>query len=120
MIDWDQPVMTEDECEVRIFTTEGRGDGYPVVGERKGAFGIWHVDKWKIDGVAADMFGYRNTVKRNLVNVTQKHTQILNIARDEAGKFWGYLHDSRAKADDNAGNRTACIDVTFTEGEGLD
>ena len=104
--------MTEDEYDECIVTTERSGLAYQVVGERLGDFG-WYADNWRIDCVAVADYPNRNLVP-------QKHTQVLNIAR-EAGKFWGFLHDSRAEADLNAGaHRISCIEVTFTEGEGLD
>ena len=115
-IDWDKPVQTEDECEARIFTTKGRCKGYPVVGERRGFFGYWYVDKWTIDGIAGENSGYPLTANRSLVNVRQKHTVWVNLYRYACSP----VKNSKAEADMYAGeSRIACVEVTYTEGEGL-
>ena len=117
-IDWDKPVQTEDECEARIFTTKGRCKGYPVVGERRGFFGYWYVDKWTIDGIAGENSGYPLTANRSLVNVPQKHTLWVNVY-NKIGGFCGSVHEERLSADNECW-RYACVEVTFTEGEGIE
>lgn len=113
-IDWDKPVQTRDGREVAIHTIGGRSQACPVVGEYRDSGGSWACRRWTHDG----RYLSNRKSEDDLVNVPQKHTVWLNVyARDSACIK---EHDTRKDADEGATRgRIACIEVTFTEGEGL-
>lgn len=118
MIDWDKPVQTVSGLEATVYTTEGRDREYPVVGEVCYDDGESRISKWNPEGVAYGSNG--KFPPYDLVNVPEKNTQVLNINREDNGYIWGHLYDSRTAADKFAASfRIACIEVTFTEGDGL-
>ena len=117
-IDWDKPIQTRSGCEVRIFTTSGGDPEKPVVGERLDDMGDWVLFKRRESG---QVWAGDSNDSYDLVNVPQQHTATINVNRRN-GQHQMYLciHASREEADDQApGHRIACIEVTFTEGEGL-
>ena len=110
-IDWDRPVQGRDGSEARVYTTIGQNPVYPVVGEIIGDEGTWIVYAWTFGGLV--IAGKANA--GDLVNVPQKHTLWHNINSD-----WKSGYTTRRSADRLAAkNRIACIEVTFTEGEGI-
>lgn len=111
MIDWDKPVQTRDGREVRIYTRQGRHETATVVGEIcSGGLCPPILTRWCADG--SDDHSSRPN-ENDLVNVPQKHTVWEN-------KYKSTLYRTKEDADLAArGNRIACIQVTFYEGDGL-
>lgn len=110
MIDWDKPVQTRDGMDVKIYTTEGQASDCPVVGEYLDIYGRWRIRTWNLDGESVRFPQY------GLVNVPEKQTLWLNINSD-----WESGYTTRHKADRLAAkNRIACVEVTFTNGDGLE
>ncbi len=113
-IDFDKPVQTRDGREVRIYTTEGKTKNYPVIGELR-SDGCWHIRTWTSGGRAA--VGLKDE-GGDLINVPEKHTVWINFYRGAASM--SFHHADKASADEAVTEgRIACIEVTFTEGEGL-
>ena len=116
-IDWDKPVQTRDGREVRIYTTEGQHKAQPVVGEIGDGINCPPIlSRWYASG-RDDLAGPTDS---DLVNVPQQHTVWVHFyqgsdiccrvfGRPEGANNWGREHKT-----------LACIEVTFTEGEGLD
>lgn len=119
MIDWNQPVQTRSGGDAVVHTTSGKGC-QPVIGEYERVIGgEWETGDWAIDG----QWDEASTGEHDfdLVNVPHKHTMWVNVYSRDAGEglnFHGFY--GRLFADQSASNcRVACIQVTFTEGEGL-
>ena len=120
-IDFDKPVQTRDGREVRIYTTEGKTKHYPVIGELC-SDGNWHVRTWTSGGTdirwsSSTVVGLKDE-GGDLINVPEKHTVWINFYRGAASL--SIHHADKASADEAVTEgRIACIEVTFTEGEGL-
>lgn len=116
-IDWDKPVKTRDGCEVRIYTNEGRLMHYPVVGEYRNGDGF-QIGRWTSEGHWSCLRIHAED--RDLINVPQKHTVWVNVYKSH-NSLSILNYDSRRIADQLVQEgRIACIEVTFTEGEGLE
>jgi len=117
-IDWDKLVQTRDGREVRIYTRAGQNSIYPVVGEVSCSVS-WTVVRWTIEG----RYVKNETDNNDLVNIPQQHTYAANFYKPAPGSKRAtiYLFNNRSDANEAAtDSRIACIDVTFTEGEGLE
>lgn len=104
MTDLTKKVTTRDGKEVRIFTTEGRNEDHPVVGE---VFidGEWSYECWTIEG----KYSGNTNSKYHLINPPEE--KWINV-------YPGKAHATREEADEYAvKDRIACI--KFKEGEGL-
>ena len=117
-IDFDKSVQTRDGREVRIYTTEGSHRARPVVGEIGGDDQAPPIlCRWYGDG--------SNELDRqddsDLVNVAQQYTVWVNAyqsSRASGVHFCAFR--TRVEADEHVlKDRIACIQYTFTEGEGL-
>lgn len=111
-IDWTKPVRTKDGRAVRVLCTDGPGE-YPVVGFINGIDGP---ECWHADGRYFESFGD----DRDLENAPQRiqREYWVNVY-DGVAEL--YTYHSRKEADENAGQRFACVKITIDceEGEGL-
>lgn len=106
--DLTKPVQTCDGQSVTILTTERDDPSHPVVGMTEAGVILTYTLKGKIYSIGRDH-------ELDLVNVPEKHTFWLNIYEDRQ-----VSHPARSHADYFAGHgRIACVEVTYTEGEGL-
>jgi len=115
LVDLSLPVQTRSEREVKIYTTEGGDPEQPVIGERLNLDGVWVLFKRAANGRVSS----NREDRCDLVNVPQQHTVWVNVFRLPDGTLSVFHHNSRAEADRPSGNRIACFEHTFTEGEGL-
>lgn len=111
-IDWTKPVRTKDGRAVRVLCTDGPGD-YPVVGF------VGHntaPEQWTLDGewIKDDIH------ENDLENVPQRiqREYWVNVYDGVETLFW---YDTKKEADENGGQRFACVKITIDceEGEGL-
>ena len=119
-IDWDKPYKTRDGRRVFIYTRSSRVGNCPVRGEVESHVGdAWNNIAWHSDGAWGNDGHTRDA---DLVNVPQKHTMTVNVnKRKHDSQIWFCPHVDREVADSlYTENRIACIEVTFTEGEGLE
>jgi len=125
-IDFDKPVQTRDGRKVWIYTTEGRHPTEPVVGEIYGGSICPPIlSRWCADGGDSkhSVAGYDRPTPNDLVNVPQQRAVWINAYKSytDHQPVRLHTHDSKAQADESArDDRIACIEVTFTEGEGLE
>ncbi len=118
-VDLSLPVQTRDGREVRIYTIAGESRECPVIGEQQQSNGCWSVASWHING----KFIMNSTTNSDLFNVPRQHTGQINFYRAADGTIMRccLFHNDKATANKNShGDRIACIEVTFTEGEGLE
>jgi len=111
-VDFDLPCKTRDGYEVRIYTIDGGDPEFPVIGERLEPTGKWKLFKSPLNGRA-----WNETDDSDIVNFQQEHTVWINLYND---KICGWAHSKREADKVATRSRLACIEVTFTEGEGLD
>lgn len=114
MIDANKPSKTRCGYPVRIYATDGGGT-YSV----HGAYfrdGTWYGRCWNAVGQWVD--GCREN-DLDLIEVKPVKTMWLNVHTDHVSVF-----ASRADADNRAtlveAVRVACVEVTYTEGQGLE
>ena len=117
-IDWNKPIQTRNGHEVRIYTTEGQWPTYPVIGERQSDSRNWILERWTLNGL---LNPGDSECESDIINVPEKHTLWLNIYAHGCARVLKLeSHDTRKDADGYAPHdRIACVEVTFTEGEGL-
>ena len=111
-IDWTKPVRTKDGRAVRVLCTDGPGD-YPVVGL---VLEIAEPQTWTIGG--------------QFLDDTTRNLDLENAPRRIQREYWVnvyegvaelYSYHSKKEADENAGDRFACVKITIDceDGEGL-
>lgn len=111
-----KPCTTRDGKEVKIYEV------YPGQGMIHGAYkaddGKFYSASWNIEGI--EYYGY-NGGRIDLINPTVKHEGWINIYPNCKEVFGSEIHPSRGIADLHADNatRTACIKITWEDGEGL-
>jgi len=114
MIDWKLgDATTENGDHVRILMLDGGGD-WPIIGAvQNGDSESWHTARWRADGMSV-------TLDRRLHLVPPKRGGTMWVNFYDDGRT---THHSRERADEFAsinGHRLACIEVNWTEGDGLD
>lgn len=116
-IDFDKPVQTRDGRRVEIYTIAGQSKGRPVVGEYLSADHGWVVRSWTHGGHCLS----EKESADDLVNVPNQHTVWVNVfSKHGAELYYGCSH-TRSDADIVfSTDRIACVEVSFTEGEGLE
>lgn len=111
-IDWTKPVRTKDGRAVRVLCTDGPGY-YPVAGYIEGDI---EPQTWALDGE----FLLGGTGHLNLENIPQriKREYWVNVYKNTKIP---YVHFTKQDADNEAGERFACVKITIDcdEGEGL-
>jgi hypothetical protein len=120
MIEMNKKYKTRDGQEVRILMVNGGGE-YPVIGARKdGEF--WEEASWSMEG----NFYTNEEDGRDLLEVQEEVTGWVNIypadnRKDQPGVGLEYTFKaSREQANkDAASGRVACIQITYTKGQGL-
>lgn len=119
-LDLTKPVKTKGGLSVRILTADAAGD-FPVAGLVMHEHGVERPAMWRRDGIY-----YRGSPSdMDLVNVPKKRTLWINIPAGVGTiPCVGLIcYTSRELADANAhysrSTRIACVEVTYTEGEGL-
>lgn len=111
-IDWTKPVRTKDGRVVRVLCTDGPGD-YSVIGIIDGEC---RCRTWTLDGI--ELTG--NTGPCDLENAPQRiqREYWVNVYDGVETLLW---YDTKKNADENGGQRFACVKITIDceEGEGL-
>lgn len=115
MIDKSKQYRTRDGREVRIYATDGGGEGNIIHGAVKGG-NYWGQFSWHNTGC------YFEDGKTSIHDLIEARPRIqrevwLNVYRDPRG---GY-HESKYEADRYGGNRIACVKLVIDceEGTGL-
>ena len=111
-------VQTRDGKPARIICTDAKNaDGRPMIV-------LVEVPKGHETAISYAANGRYAAEKHDfdLINVPQKHKRWLNIYSGTNWPFLGTHFATRAEADQEAypNTRIACIEIEFTEGEGLD
>lgn len=108
------PVQTRDGKKARIICTD-RANSRPIVALVTSSDGKEYPQSYFPSGLAHDYPGHSESPS-DLVNVPVKHKRWVNIYY-----YGGWTHHSRQEADECAiGSRLACIEIEFTEGQGLE
>lgn len=113
-IDFTKPVRTRDGRAVTILTTSARGK-YAVLGNIEGDD---VTDSWTLTG--CNNVSLSGDKPNDLINVPQKYRVWANCYRPNSiGVDTLRTHGSRESADRYPGDRVACIEIEFAEGQGL-
>jgi len=116
-----KPVQTRDGRKAEILGTDFKSD-YPIAAVVTHRCGTQTVNSYTRDG---HYYANKTPCSHDLINVPQKHKWWLN-AYEGSDRIPGAggIFTSREAADKSAkrdfGKRIACIEIEFTEGEGLD
>lgn len=116
---WPDGYQTRSGLPVRIYAVEDEG-GYPIHGA---VFvnGIWQSHCWT-DAGRNFYHGRDNDHSADLVRKRRVYEGWANVYRDESAAGFALVGGYTSKeiaGDQSAGNRIACIPITFTEGEGI-
>jgi hypothetical protein len=115
-----EPVQTREGKKARIICTDAKGE-YPIIAlvEFDSHEAVYY---YRSNGEARDATCFVWEKSQNdLVNVPQKRTVWVNMyPPDDLSFCCGYTYTTRQAADEMAvGNREACVEIEYTEGEGL-
>lgn len=114
MIDLNKPLQTLGGAEVRIYATDGNPK-HPI----HGAYvyeGKWWPCAWTTEGKHWHL--HDGPYHADLVNKPEEHTVWFNFYPDTVG--YSYPYRTREAADRAASaDRTACVPVTYKDGDGL-
>lgn len=107
-LDLTKPLQTRDGQPVTILTTERPDSLHPVVGMTNAGLILTYTTQGKVYSCGREH-------ELDLMNVPEKRTFWFNIYEDRQTR-----HPNRDHADYYACyGRLACVEVTYTEGEGL-
>lgn len=108
-LDLSKPVQTRDGQPVTIFTTERPNSPYPVVGMTNEGTILTYTAQGK---------SYSDSREHalDLMNVPERRTIWLNIYENRPPREYSSRDQANFFADPG---RIACVEVTYTEGEGL-
>jgi hypothetical protein len=113
-----EPVKFRDAPEkVRVLATDLKSDRPIIIATMKPDGTEWWGRRYPDGRLEHD-----RDSDYDLVNVPREHEVWINLydSKDGIGRFYGFAYSSRETADEIFGaNRTACVRVKFTEGEGL-
>lgn len=112
-----KPCTTRDGKEVKIYAVYP-GQKWEIHGAVKNENGVWQSVAWDKRG-RYNEYDLPSTL--DLMNITETHEAWVNVYPASIDLFGSELHKSKEAADLRANNhiRTACIKVTWEDGEGL-
>jgi len=118
-LDWPHGWRTHDGRKARIICTD-RKSGWPIIGLTTNADGTESVDSFRLDG----HFDKDTETPSDLVNAPAPKlsgTVWVNVREHDEYVGVGHAYVSREMADRGGDDddRLACVEVHWTEGEGL-
>jgi len=125
-IEMGKKYRTRDGREAQIICVDGPDKSYPVIAAIYHGSGTWDPDDFTVNGRnvtneehAEDLIEVKPEIKGwvNLYpSMAEGRSNTINAVKND-----GYWYPTRERADiAAAGNRLACIPVTFREGDGLE
>lgn len=108
-LDLTKPLQTRDGQPVTILTTERPDSLHPVVGMTNAGLILTYTAQGKV-------YSGGREHELDLMNVPERRTIWLNIYQNQPPREYSSRDQANFFADPG---RIACIEVTYTEGEGL-